>query len=200
MNKVLLMATILTAASVNAYATNTPENQRPKHDQKQSQQQNQKQGQAQGQTQEQVAKSASRSTASAVSRSTQETAASATGGSGGNSSNDGNAQSMSYSYSNNEALQRNNTPDMGSVLVYPTANCRVAYGGGVVGPGFGIQIGSSEPSEVCELIEISKQLKYLGLNDPSIQIMCQEPRAARAMGKICPVQTSANVSQEIVKP
>jgi len=193
MNKSLIVAALLAAASVNAYATNTQES-KIKRDQKQSQQQGQKQGQ--------VAKSA----ASAVSRSAQEqkATASANGGSavGGSSSNDGNAQSMNYSYSNNETLQRNNTPDLGSVLVYPTANCRVAYGGGVVGPGFGIQIGSSEPSEVCELIEISKQLKFLGLSDPSIQVMCQEPRAARAMGKICSVQTSENVSgpPEIVKP
>ena len=193
MNKSLIVAALLAAASVNAYATNTQES-KIKRDQKQSQQQGQKQGQ--------VAKSA----ASAVSRSAQEqkATASANGGSavGGSSSNDGNAQSMNYSYSNNETLQRNNTPDLGSVLVYPTANCRVAYGGGVVGPGFGIQIGSSEPSEVCELIERSKQLKFLGLSDPSIQVMCQEPRAARAMGKICSVQTSENVSgpPEIVKP
>ena len=193
MNKSLILAALLAAASVNAYATNTPEGIAYGGSQKQSQKQNQKQGQ--------IAKSASRSTASAVSRSTQEQNVTASAN-GGSSSNDGNAQSMNYSYSNHETLQRNNTPDLGSVLVYPTANCRVAYGGGVVGPGFGIQIGSSEPSEVCELIEISKQLKFLGLSDPSIQVMCQEPRAARAMGKICSVQTSENVSgpPEIVKP
>jgi len=197
MNKSLILAALLAAASVNAYATkSTPESP------KQSNVAHGGKGGSAHQTQGQVAKSASRSAASAVSRSTQEVTASANGGSGGSSSNDGNAQSMNYSYSNNETLQRNNTPDLGSVLVYPTANCRVAYGGGVVGPGFGIQIGSSEPSEVCELIEISKQLKFLGLSDPSIQVMCQEPRAARAMGNICSVQTSANVSgpPEIVKP
>ena len=196
MNKSLILAALLAAASVNSYATKpeSPKQSNVAHGGKARQDQGQKQ------TQGQVAKSA------AVSRSAQEqkATASANGGSavGGSSSNDGNAQSMNYSYSNNETLQRNNTPDMGSVLVYPTANCRVAYGGGVVGPGFGIQIGSSEPSEVCELIEISKQLKFLGLSDPSIQVMCQEPRAARAMGKICSVQTSVNVSgpPEIVKP
>lgn len=189
MNKSLILAALLAATSVNVYATKPPP-EPPK-------QSNVAHGGKGG-----SAKSASRSTASAVSRSTQEqnVTASANGGAGGSSSNDGNAQSMNYSYSNTEALQRNNTPDMGSVLVYPTANCRVAHGGGVVMAGFGVQYGSSTPDEVCQLIELSKQLKYLGLGDPSIRIMCQEPRAAKAMGKICPVETAVSDSPEIVRP
>lgn len=102
-----------------------------------------------------------------------------------NSNDNSSAASNQSAVTFNEAKQRNNTPGVGVVYAAPTATCRVAHGGGVSAPGFGISFGSSTLDEGCHLIEVSKQLSNLGLSSAAIMVMCQDPAARKVLAN-CP--------------
>ena len=123
------------------------------------------------------------------------------GGAGGQGGTGGNANSTSSSSTtstaNNAGNQQsvtvsNTAPDKlrtvgqpAAIVTNTTANCRSAVGvnAGWLGGVFGF--GTTVADETCQLIELSKRLEAVGLVDPSIQIMCQDERAKKAMGPIC---------------
>jgi len=120
---------------------------------------------------------------------------SAEGGSGGtassgssaganaNANNTGNQQQVTVSNTAPDKLRTVGQP--AAIVTNTTANCRSAVGvnAGWLGGVFGF--GTTVADETCQLIELSKRLEAVGLADPSIQIMCQDERAKKAMGSVC---------------
>jgi hypothetical protein len=172
MNKLLILLTLLGMVSV-AHATNPPptEIRNVAKGGKQHQKQKQKQEQKQEQKQAQEAKAI----------------------------NEGVVQEIEVV--NIAPKAERNTPDLGTVAAFPTANCRVAHGGSLVLPGFGGGYTSSTPDEVCQLIELSKRMEQLNRPRAAILIMCEDARVARALDDECPpAKVSVETKAEVIRP
>lgn len=183
--KHLILAAMALAVSATAYATSPPLSGNNTNV-------NQNTNYVRGGT----AVSGSRS--SSNSRSTSTSTSSATGGQGGEGGvgygigqaySGGNSMGVGLSIEGdvtNIPLQRNNTPDLGSFLNSPTANCLITHGGGLVMAGFGFNLGSGTVEPGCDAREDARLLHNFGLIEERNRRLCMKPELAEAMGAKCP--------------
>ena len=78
-------------------------------------------------------------------------------------------------------------PDAYAPTVGATAPCRIAVTAGVAVIGIGVSGGGSVEDDPCNLRETARLLDGIGQREAAARVMCNDPRAAAALGdSICP--------------
>lgn len=78
-------------------------------------------------------------------------------------------------------------PDPYAPTMNATAPCRISVSGGVTVIGFGVSGGGSVEDDPCNLRETARLLDGIGQREAAARVMCNDARAAEALGAIvCP--------------
>lgn len=78
-------------------------------------------------------------------------------------------------------------PDPYAPTMNATSPCRISVSGGVTVIGVGVSGGGSVEDDPCNLRETARLLSGIGQQEAAARVMCNDPRAAAALGAtICP--------------
>ena len=87
-------------------------------------------------------------------------------------------------------------PDPYAPTVNATSPCRIAVSAGVAVVGIGVSGGGSVEDDPCNLRETARLLDGIGQREAAARVMCNDPRAAEALGPAVCQSSGASVWQE----
>ena len=106
------------------------------------------------------------------------------------------AAAASSSGSKSTTTTIRSVPDAYAPTVNATAPCRIAVSAGVVVVGIGVSGGVSVEDDPCNLRETARLLDGIGQREAAARVMCNDPRAAEALGPAVCQSSGASVWQE----
>jgi hypothetical protein len=68
---------------------------------------------------------------------------------------------------------------------FPSAPCRVGFGGAASAPIGGLSIGGSKLDEECDKRETARAFAHLGFKEAALKILCTTKAAKKALGEGC---------------
>lgn len=69
--------------------------------------------------------------------------------------------------------------------VYPSAPCRVGWGGAASAPIGGLSVGGSKLDDECDKRETARAFSNLGFREAALKILCTTKAARKALGEGC---------------
>lgn len=97
-----------------------------------------------------------------------------------------------------------NVPSMGSAqLITSAETCMGSSAGGLAGPGFGVNVGSTWTDSTCKLLKKAGFLWNIGMKAAALALLCTDSEMHDAMeitDHKCPVKETKTVKQEFTDP